>query len=177
MKRENINILSKLLNGTSFIISLEDFYSIKNLKINNLYINDFLQTDHFYNWFGLTNESLFKTEYLGIFIFFIISFLLASIIIILSYLFSAKNPETEKLSTYECGFEPYEDSRHTVNIKFCILAVLFIIFDLEIVYLIPWSINLAALPSLGFWSMFEFIVELGVGVFYIWIVQALEWED
>lgn len=152
MKRENIKILS---NVTNFSILFTDFY----------------------NWFCLNNESLFKTEYFGIFIFFIISFILASLIIVLSYLFSAKNPDTEKLSTYECGFEPYEDSRHTVNVKFCILAVLFIIFDLEIVYLIPWSINLAKLSSLGFWSMLEFIVELGVGVFYIWIIQALEWED
>ena len=155
MKRENKKTLLKLLNGISFAVFPKDFY----------------------NWFSLNSESLFRSEYFSIFIFFIIAFLLSLIIIILSYIFSAKNPETEKLSTYECGFEPYEDARHTVNVKFCILAILFIIFDIEIVYLIPWSVSLATLPSLGFWAMAEFIVELGVGVFYIWLVQSLEWED
>ena len=175
MKRENIKTLLQRLNEVNFVIFVKDLKEISpfNFKIES----KFYQTDDFYNWFCLNTESLFITEFLGIFIFFMIAFFVALLIIILSYLFSAKNPETEKLSTYECGFEPYEDARHTINIKFCILAVLFIIFDLEIVYLIPWSINLATLPGLGFWSMFEFIVELGVGVYYIWIVQALEWED
>lgn len=137
---------------------------------------DFSQINYFYNWFNLSSGSLFKKEYFGILIFLIIAILLSLVIITLSYLFSAHNPETEKLSTYECGFEPYEDSRHTVSIKFCIIAVLFIIFDIEIIYLIPWSVSLAKLPTLGFWAMLEFILELGIGIFYVWIVKSIEWD-
>lgn len=136
---------------------------------------DFYKTNEFYNWFNLSHVSLFKKEYTGIFIFILVAALISAIMIILAYVFSAKNPETEKLSTYECGFEPYEDARHTISINFCIIAVLFIIFDIEIIYLIPWSISLSNIPSLGFWSMMEFIIELGVGIFYIWIVRSLEW--
>ena len=137
---------------------------------------DLYKTNDFYNWFNLSHESLFKKEYTGIFIFIIVASLISAIMILLAYVFSAHNPETEKLSTYECGFEPYEDARHTISINFCIIAVLFIIFDIEIIYLIPWSVSLSSIPSLGFWSMMEFIIELGVGIFYIWIVRSLEWD-
>ena len=84
-----------------------------------------------------------------------------------SYLLAKQNPETEKLSAYECGFEPYEDTRHTFDIKFCVIAILFIIFDIEIMFLIPWSVSIAKLDLLGFWSMIDFLFELGVGFFYI----------
>jgi NADH-quinone oxidoreductase subunit A len=127
------------------------------------------------NYFLNYNESLFKFEYLVILIFLIISILLSLVIVGLSYLLSIQNPEPEKLSTYECGFEPYEDSRHKFDIKFYLVAILFIIFDIETMFLLPWSVSLSQLNLLGFWSMIDFIIELGVGFIYIWYVGALEW--
>jgi NADH-quinone oxidoreductase subunit A len=127
------------------------------------------------NYFLNFNESLFKFEYLVILIFLIISILLSLIIVALSYLLSIQNPEPEKLSTYECGFEPYEDSRHKFDIKFYLVAILFIIFDIETMFLLPWSVSLSQLNLLGFWSMIDFIIELGVGFIYVWYIGALEW--
>ena len=122
------------------------------------------------------NNSLFKTEYFSILLFLIIAILLSFIIIIFSYLLAIQNPETEKLSTYECGFEPYEDARHTFDVKFYLVAILFIIFDIETMFLLPWSISVSQLSTIGFWSMIDFIIELGIGFIYVWYVGALEWE-
>ena len=127
------------------------------------------------NYFLNFNESLFKFEYLVILIFLIISILLALILVGFSYLLSMQNPEPEKLTTYECGFEPYEDSRHKFEIKFYLVAILFIIFDIETMFLLPWSVSLSQLSLLGFWSMIDFIIELGVGFIYVWYIGALEW--
>jgi NADH-quinone oxidoreductase subunit A len=102
--------------------------------------------------------------------------LLAVLIIGASYFLVQQNPESEKLSAYECGFEPYEDTRHTFDIRFCVIAILFIIFDIEIMFLIPWCVSLAKLDLLGFWSMIDFLFELGVGFFYVWYVKALDWD-
>ena len=128
------------------------------------------------NYFLNFNESLFKFEYLVILIFLIISILLSLVIVGLSYLLSIQNPEPEKLSTYECGFEPYEDSRHKFDIKFYLVAILFIIFDIETMFLLPWSVSLSQLNLLGFWSMIDFIIELGTGFIYVWYIGALEWD-
>ena len=122
------------------------------------------------------NESLFKFEYLAILIFLIVAILLSLIIVGFSYLLSIQNPESEKLSTYECGFEPYEDSRHKFDVKFYLVAILFIIFDIETMFLLPWSVTLSQLNLLGFWSMIDFIIELGVGFVYVWYIGALEWD-
>lgn len=135
---------------------------------------NFLTTDKFlYNkvFFTLLNE-----EYFCLFILFIIAFVLAIIITSLSYFLSIQNPETEKLSTYECGFEPYEDSRHQFEIKFYLIAILFIVFDIEAVYLYPWCVSLSQLSTTGFWSMIDFVLELGIGFIYVWIIGALNWE-
>ena len=86
-----------------------------------------------------------------------------------------QNSETEKLSAYECGFEPYEDARNIFDVKFYLVAILFIIFDIETMFLLPWSVSLSQINALGFWSMIDFLVELGVGFVYIWYVGALEW--
>ena len=128
------------------------------------------------NYFLNLNESLFKFEYLAILIFLIIAILLSLIIVGFSYLLSIQNPESEKLSTYECGFEPYEDSRHKFDVKFYLVAILFIIFDIETMFLLPWSVTLSQLNLLGFWSMIDFIIELGVGFVYVWYIGALEWD-
>jgi NADH-quinone oxidoreductase subunit A len=128
------------------------------------------------NYFLNLNESLFKFEYLAILIFLIVAILLSLIIVGFSYLLSIQNPESEKLSTYECGFEPYEDSRHKFDVKFYLVAILFIIFDIETMFLLPWSVTLSQLNLLGFWSMIDFIIELGVGFVYVWYIGALEWD-
>lgn len=122
------------------------------------------------------DNSLIKKEYLIILIFLLFSIVLTIIIISASYFLVKQNPEVEKLSAYECGFEPYEDSRHTFEIRFCVTAILFIIFDIEIMFIIPWCVSLAKLDLLGFWSMIDFIIELGIGFFYIWYAKALDWQ-
>jgi NADH-quinone oxidoreductase subunit A len=121
-------------------------------------------------------QSLFKQEYFSILLFLIIAILLSLIIFGLSYLLSVQNPDTEKLSAYECGFDPYEDARHTFDVRFYLVAILFIIFVIEAMFLFPWSISLNHITSLGFWSMVDFIIELGVGFIYAWKIGALEWE-
>jgi len=122
------------------------------------------------------NESVFDYEYLPILIYLIIAILLSIVIISISYLLVIQNPETEKLSTYECGFEPYEDARHKYDVKFYLIAILFIIFDIETMFLLPWSVSLSKLNLLGFWSMIDFVIELGIGFVYIWYLGALEWD-
>ena len=119
--------------------------------------------------------SLFKKEYVGIFMFLIVAIALALVIAVLSYILTSQKPESEKLSSYECGFEPYEDTRHKFEVKFCLVAILFILFDIEVVFLLPWSIALSQLNFLGFWSMIDFLLELGIGFLYAWKMQALEW--
>lgn len=121
------------------------------------------------------NISVFKEEYFTIFIFFLVAIILALIIAILSYALMSQNPESEKLSSYECGFEPYEDTRYRFDVKFCLVAILFILFDIEVVFLLPWSLTLSQLNLLGFWSMIDFLLELGIGFIYVWKMYALEW--
>lgn len=122
------------------------------------------------------DNSLVKKEYLIIFLFLAVAILLAVVIIGASYFLVRQNPDTEKLSAYECGFEPYEDARHTFDIRFCVIAILFIIFDIEIMFLIPWCVSISKLDLLGFWSMIDFFIELGIGFFYVWYVKALDWD-
>ena len=105
-----------------------------------------------------------------------IAITLSFIIVLFSYLLAVQNPETEKLSTYECGFEPYEDARNIFDVKFYLVAILFIVFDIETMFLLPWSVSLSKLSLLGFWSMIDFLIELGVGFVYIWHIGALEWD-
>ena len=121
-------------------------------------------------------NSLVVKEYLILLIFLIFSTVLTVIIVGASFLLARQNPEAEKLSAYECGFEPYEDARHTFDIKFCVIAILFIIFDIEIMFLIPWCVSISKLDLLGFWSMIDFLIELGIGFFYVWYVRALDWD-
>lgn len=124
----------------------------------------------------LLDNSLVKREYLILLIFLIFAIILTIIIVGASYLLVRQNPESEKLSAYECGFEPYDDSRHIYDVRFCVIAILFIIFDIEIMFLIPWCVSIAKLDLLGFWSMIDFLLELGIGFFYAWYSRALDWD-
>jgi NADH-quinone oxidoreductase subunit A len=120
--------------------------------------------------------SLFYEEYFPILVAFIVSIALSVIIYVLGYFLSIQNPDTEKVSSYECGFDPYEDARNTFDVRFYLVAILFIIFDLEAVFFFPWAISLSHLTSWGFWTMIDFIVELALGFLYAWKIGALEWE-
>ena len=122
------------------------------------------------------DNSLIQKEYLILLIFLLLAIVLTVVIVGASYLLVRQNPESEKLSAYECGFEPYEDSRHTYDVRFCVIAILFIIFDIEIMFLIPWCVSLSKLDLLGFWSMIDFLLELGIGFFYVWHCRALDWD-
>ena len=126
--------------------------------------------------FSFIEYSLVAKDYLALLIMLLIAIALTAVILGLSYFLSRQNPDSEKLSAYECGFEPYEDSRHIFDVRFCIVAILFVIFDIEMLFLIPWCVSISKLSLLGFWSMIDFLFELGVGFFYVWYVNALDWE-
>ena len=120
--------------------------------------------------------SVFLKEYLSIVIFIFIALGMSLGFLILNFLFSPKKPDPEKLSAYECGFEAFSDSRMQFDVRFYLVAILFIIFDLEIAFLFPWSISLGSLGSLGFWSMMIFLLILTVGFVYEWKKGALDWD-
>ena len=121
----------------------------------------------------LTN---FLYDYLSIIIFVFVALGLSIGFIVLNFLFSPKNPDPEKLSAYECGFEAFGDSRMEFDVRFYLVAILFIIFDLEIAFLFPWAISLGSLGSLGFWSMMIFLFILTIGFIYEWKKGALDWD-
>ena len=120
--------------------------------------------------------SLLYEEYFPIWVALFVSIFLSIIIFALSYILAIQNPDTEKLSSYECGFDPYEDARNTFDVRFYLVAILFIIFDLEAVFFFPWAVSLSHLTSWGFWTMVDFIIELALGFLYAWKIGALEWE-
>ena len=118
----------------------------------------------------------FLKDYLSIVIFLFIALGISIGFIVLNFLFSPKNPDPEKLSAYECGFEAFSDSRMEFDVRFYLVAILFIIFDLEIAFLFPWAISLGNLGPLGFWSMMIFLLILTIGFIYEWKKGALDWD-
>jgi len=118
----------------------------------------------------------FLTDYFSIIVFFFIAFGLSCGFIIVNLLAAPSNPDPEKLSAYECGFEAFDDSRMKFDVRFYLVAILFIIFDLEIAFLFPWAISLGNIGLLGFWSMIIFLGILTIGFIYEWKKGALEWE-
>ncbi len=141
----------------------------------NFFIKNFFNFNSYLEQFNLSNSSSIREEYLGILTYFCFAIVLSLIIVVLSYFLVTQSPETEKLSTYECGFEAYGDTRSQFNVRFYIIAILFILFDIEIIFLAPWCVSISHLNLLGFWSMVEFLVELGIGFIYAWCVGAIEW--
>ena len=118
----------------------------------------------------------FLKDYFSIMVFLIIALMISLAFIFVNFLFSPKNPDPEKLSAYECGFEPFNDSRMEFDVRFYLVAILFIIFDLEIAFLFPWAISLGNIGILGFCSMMIFLFILTVGFVYEWKKGALDWE-
>ena len=114
--------------------------------------------------------------YLPILIFLGIAIGLASAIVLASLIIARQKPDSEKLSAYECGFEPFEDARVKFDVRFYLVAILFIIFDLEVAFLFPWAVSLGDIGIFGFWSMVVFLGILTIGFVYEWKKGALEWE-
>lgn len=120
--------------------------------------------------------NFFYAEISNLGLLFVFAVILASIIIGLSFLASSSNPDFEKVSAYECGFDPYEDARNVFDVRFYLIAILFIVFDLEAVYFFPWSVAYDLLNAEGFWVMLDFIFELIAGFAYAWQVGTLSWK-
>ena len=118
----------------------------------------------------------FLTDYLSIIIFLFIALLISIGFIIINYISSPSNPDPEKLSAYECGFDAFDDSRMEFDVRFYLVAILFIIFDLEIAFLFPWAISLGNIGLLGFTSMMIFLFILTIGFICEWKKGALDWE-
>ena len=116
------------------------------------------------------------SDYLPLIIFIGVSLVIAAALLVAPFLLAYKSPDPEKLSAYECGFNAFDDARMKFDIRFYLVAILFIIFDLEVAFLFPWSITFGDLGWYGFWSMMIFLAVLTVGFIYEWKKGALEWD-
>ena len=115
-------------------------------------------------------------EYSFIFLFLFLSLSISSLIFTLSYIFIPQQINYQKLNSYECGFSPFEDSRIPFSIKFYLIAILFLIFDLEVTLLFPWALVINQIHIIGFYYILIFLVILTLGFIYEWYKGALEWE-
>jgi NADH-quinone oxidoreductase subunit A len=115
-------------------------------------------------------------EYLPILIFLGIATVLSAAMVVVSLIAARQKPDSEKLSAYECGFEAFDDARRKFDVRYYLVAILFIIFDLEVAFLFPWAVTLGDIGVFGFWSMVVFLGVLTVGFAYEWRKGALEWE-
>ena len=115
-------------------------------------------------------------EYFPILVFLAIAGGIAILMIVASFVLARQRPDSEKLSPYECGFDPFEDARMRFDVRYYLVAILFIIFDLEVAFLFPWATSLGDIGLFGFWSMLVFLGVLTVGFAYEWRKGALEWE-
>ena len=120
-------------------------------------------------------EALLR-EYLPILMFLGVAIVVAGAAVLASFILARQNPDSEKLSPYECGFAAFDDARRKFDVRFYLVAILFIIFDLEVAFLFPWAVSLAKIGAFGFWSMIGFLGILTIGFIYEWKKGALEWE-
>jgi NADH:ubiquinone oxidoreductase subunit 3 (subunit A) len=114
-------------------------------------------------------------EYIGVLVYFVIASILALALLILPFLTATRRVDPEKISAYECGFDPFDDARGRVDIQFYLVAILFIIFDLEVTFLFPWAVVLNKVGLFGFWAMMVFLIILTIGFVYEWRKGALDW--
>ncbi len=115
-------------------------------------------------------------SYFPVAVFIVIAAAISGAMVVASLLAARQNPDPEKVSAYECGFEPFDDARRRFDVRYYLVAILFIIFDLEIAFLFPWAISLRAIGGVGFFSMLAFLGVLTAGFIYEWKKGALEWE-
>ena len=115
-------------------------------------------------------------EYLPILVFLGVAAGLGLILMLSAVIVAVRNPDPEKISTYECGFNAFDDARMKFDVRFYLVSILFIIFDLEIAFLFPWAVGFKDISDVGFWSMMVFLGVLTIGFAYEWKKGALEWE-
>ena len=121
-------------------------------------------------------DTTFLSEYFPILLFIFIAMIMSVAMIVGSMLAGNNRPDTEKLSAYECGFDAFDDAHGKFDVRFYLVAILFIIFDLEVAFLFPWAVSLGDIGLFGFWSMILFLGVLTVGFLYEWKKGALDWE-
>ena len=114
-------------------------------------------------------------DFFGIFLYFCIAFALSTVLLGISFVVATRRSDPEKVSAYECGFDPFDDARGRFDIQFYLVAILFIIFDLEVSFLFPWAVTLHITGSFGFWAMMIFLGILTIGFVYEWRKGALDW--
>ena len=124
----------------------------------------------------MTEIERFALDYLPVIIFLGFALVLAVLFIVGSAILAPSIPDPEKNSAYECGFNAFDDARMKFDVRFYLVAILFIIFDLEVAFLFPWAVSLGEIGVFGFWSMVVFLGVLTVGFVYEWCSGALEWE-
>ena len=115
-------------------------------------------------------------EYLPLVVFIAVAIAIGLALLVAPFIVAYQNPDPEKLSAYECGFNAFDDARMKFDVRFYLVSILFIIFDLEVAFLFPWAISLKSTGTFGFWSMVAFLAVLTVGFIYEWKKGALEWE-
>jgi len=121
-------------------------------------------------------EAGFLREYLPILLFLGLAVAIGLVLILAAAIVAVRNPDPEKVSAYECGFNAFDDARMKFDVRFYLVSILFIIFDLEVAFLFPWAVAFGDIGMLGFWSMIGFLVILTVGFAYEWRKGALEWQ-
>jgi len=115
-------------------------------------------------------------DYLPLVIFVGVALAICVALLLAPFLIAYKRPDAEKLSAYECGFDPFDDARMKFDVRFYLVAILFIIFDLEVTFLFPWAVAFSDIGAFGYWSMMLFLGVLTVGFIYEWRKGALEWD-
>ncbi len=115
-------------------------------------------------------------DYLPLVVFIAIALAIGVALLIAPFMVAFKSPDPEKLSAYECGFNAFDDARMKFDVRFYLVAILFIIFDLEVSFLFPWAVAFGSLGAFGFWSMMAFLAVLTIGFIYEWKKGALEWD-
>ena len=116
------------------------------------------------------------SEYLPVLVFMGMSGALAIVLVLAAAVIAVRNPDPEKVSAYECGFNAFDDARMKFDVRFYLVSILFIIFDLEVAFLFPWAVAFKDVGALGFWSMMVFLAVLTIGFIYEWRKGALEWD-
>jgi NADH-quinone oxidoreductase subunit A len=115
-------------------------------------------------------------DYLPLMVFIAIALVIGLALLVTPFLVAYQQPDPDKLSAYECGFNAFDDARMKFDVRFYLVAILFIIFDLEVSFLFPWAVAFKQLGILGFWSMMVFLAVLTIGFIYEWRKGALEWD-
>ena len=118
----------------------------------------------------------FLLDYLPLVVFIAVAAVIGLALLLSAFIVAYKQPDPEKLSAYECGFNAFDDARMKFDVRFYLVAILFIIFDLEVTFLFPWAVAFAKLGAFGFWSMMLFLAVLTIGFIYEWKKGALEWD-